>query len=137
MGNMESFPPQSKYGAPMPDNQKPPTFDPLLGFDDRKPKDPPLTTAVEMENARVPLEFRDYCVDNYIRWVKCKRDYFPTTWKCAEAQHNWNHCIYEEKMDRYREYERERRLLERKAKKEVMAARALEREAQEEASAAA
>ena len=38
MGNMESFPPKSKYGAPMPDNQMPPTFDPLLGFDDRKPK---------------------------------------------------------------------------------------------------
>merc|ERR1711962_1365578 len=100
---------QQKYGAPMPDNKKPATFDPTFGYEERKPKDPPNTTPEEMRNARVPLEFRDYCVDHYINWVQCKKNYFPTTWKCQEDFHHWNSCIYEEKMDRYREFERERR----------------------------
>jgi len=115
---------QQKYGAPMPDNQKPGTFDPTFGFEDRKPKDPPTTTPTEMRNARVPLQFRDYCVDHYINWVQCKKNYFPTTWKCQEDYHHWNACIYEEKMDRYREFERERRLLDREAKKQKMIAKA-------------
>jgi len=111
---------QQKHGAEMPDNKKPASFDPLFGFEDRKAKESPKTTPAEMRNARVPLEYRDYCVDHYINWVKCKKDFFPTTWKCAEDYHHWNNCIYHEKMDRYREFERERRLMDREALKQKM-----------------
>merc|ERR1719369_1410599 len=72
-----------------------------------------------MINADVPHEFRDYCVDFYIAWRQCKVDNFLTTWKCDEAMNNWNVCLYRDRQDRLREYERERRLLIRKVKKEA------------------
>jgi len=123
---------QQKYGAEMPDNKSPPTFDPLFGFEDRKVKDPPRTTPTEMRNAIVPLQFRDYCVDYYINWIKCKKDYFPGAYMCSEDYHKWNDCLYEEKMDRYREFERERRLLDREAKKQKMIAARKKRAAEAE-----
>jgi len=109
--------PMSIPEADYPDNKAGPTFDP--NGDERPVKVKPKATVAEMENARVPRQFRNYCVDHYIAWKKCKFDNFPTLYKCDEIYEHWNHCLMLEKHDQSREYERERRLLERKKKKEL------------------
>merc|ERR1711997_949215 len=72
-----------------------------------------------MIKAMVPLKYRDYCAPHYINYQKCARtrpmvDFFN---QCGGEKHEWEHCQYEDFILRQKEYERERRLLQRERRK--------------------
>ncbi|KAK0075991.1 hypothetical protein PV325_006054 [Microctonus aethiopoides] len=95
-----------------------PTFDPLYGFPKgRKPR-VMVATEQEMIAAQVPRERRDYCAHHYINLQRCRVDVMPWTIKCGREKHAWDLCYYEDYVLRMKEYERERRLLVRKKRKE-------------------
>ncbi|WAR23108.1 NDUB7-like protein [Mya arenaria] len=80
---------------------KGPTFDPMLGFPNgRKERVAPLTHEV-MVDANIPLKYRDYCSDKYLDWLQCMR----------EESFGRNTVI------RWKEYEREKRLRERRKRR--------------------
>ncbi|XP_071487641.1 NADH dehydrogenase [ubiquinone] 1 beta subcomplex subunit 7-like [Diadema antillarum] len=111
-----------------PDLENIPTFDPLYGYPDGRPEREMVATQEEMNQARVPLDKRDYCAHLYIALMKCKNENFPNALKCNHVKHAYNHCEYEDFVLRMKEYERERRLLERAKRKRLIA----EREAMED-----
>jgi len=99
--------------------------DPHYGFDDRKRKERVMiATPEELESAKVPLEHRDYCAHKFIAFAKCRKDKFPLVYRCAHERHDWEVCQVDDYTIRMKEYERERRLLERKQRKEQAALKA-------------
>merc|ERR1711970_1698388 len=75
----------------------------------------------KMIKAMVPLKYRDYCAHHYINYQKCARtrpmiDFFN---QCGGEKHEWEHCQYEDFIMRQKEYERERRLLQREKAQEA------------------
>ncbi|XP_011307829.1 NADH dehydrogenase [ubiquinone] 1 beta subcomplex subunit 7 [Fopius arisanus] len=106
--------------TPMGDD--PPSFDAMLGFKNgRKPR-VMVATQQEMRAARIEDEFRDYCAHHYLQLEVCRRENFPWVMKCGAEKHKWDVCAYEDYVLRMKEYERERRLLERQCKKKQAAA---------------
>ncbi|KAF7639801.1 hypothetical protein Mgra_00000721 [Meloidogyne graminicola] len=105
-----------------PRNDRPSTFDPLYGFPKgRKPREMKITWE-EMEKAALPVGLRDYCAHLAIPYMKCQNDHRPfAAHHCNGVYHNWAHCEHEDHMIRIKEYERERRLLKRKLRKERLA----------------
>jgi len=101
--------------------------DPNYGFDEqgkqRKERVPPMTQA-ELSSANVEHKFRDHCAHKFVALQKCNKDHVPWPWPCRHARHEYEECQYEEYLIRMKEYERERRLLHRKQRKEKAAARA-------------
>jgi len=79
-----------------------------------------IATEEEMIHAMVPLKYRDYCAHYYINYMKCKRDNgkFNLLQPCDHERHEWEECQYEDFLMRMKEYERERRLLQREKKQE-------------------
>merc|ERR1719187_621885 len=61
-----------------------------------------------MVQAQVPMEYRDYCAHHYINYAKCQR-----------TQKAWQHCEFDDFIMRMKEYERERRLLQREKAQEA------------------
>lgn len=105
------------YPDVTPDYSKPPTFDPLYGFENgRKPRKA-LITAEEMEVAQIKPDQRDYCAHHLIDFYKCRREKFPWVHGCKHDLHVWNECQFEDYVLRMKEYERERRLKERAKRK--------------------
>ncbi|XP_017074484.1 NADH dehydrogenase [ubiquinone] 1 beta subcomplex subunit 7 [Drosophila eugracilis] len=88
------------------------TFDPMLGFETRKER-VMIATQEEMESAKLPLDARDYCAHLAIAYQACRTDTFPFVYKCAHQKHEYLTCEYEDYVLRMKEFERERRLLER------------------------
>uniref|UniRef100_K4FY48 NADH dehydrogenase [ubiquinone] 1 beta subcomplex subunit 7 n=1 Tax=Callorhinchus milii TaxID=7868 RepID=K4FY48_CALMI len=104
-----------------PDPNNLPTFDPHLGFPERKER-VMVASQQEMDDARIPLEQRDYCAHHLIMLLKCKRDNWPNFLACSHENHEWDSCQHQDYVMRMKEYERERRLLMRKKKLEGMEA---------------
>lgn len=96
----------------MPGPDVVPSFDPLMGFGDRKER-VMIATQEEMESAKIPLEHRDYCAHKLIAYQGCRSETFPFLYKCAHERHEYLTCEYEDYVLRMKEFERERRLLER------------------------
>ncbi|XP_032801848.1 NADH dehydrogenase [ubiquinone] 1 beta subcomplex subunit 7 [Petromyzon marinus] len=96
-----------------PDPQSKPSFDPNIGFGERQER-VMVATAEQMRDAQVPVDLRDYCAHHMIMWLKCKRDNFPDIFACGHQKHAWEKCQHDDYVMRMKEYERERRLLERK-----------------------
>ncbi|KAI1884325.1 hypothetical protein AGOR_G00225260 [Albula goreensis] len=96
-----------------PDPKKPPTFDPMLGFDERKEREM-VATQDQMELARLPVVQRDYCAHHLLKLMKCKRDNWPNFLACKHERHDWDYCQHHDYIMRMKEFERERRLLMRK-----------------------
>merc|ERR1719445_2143675 len=82
-----------------------------------------------MVKAKLPLKHRDYCAHYYISYLKCKRDAgrFMSLGACGHEKHEWEHCQYEDFVMRMKEYERERRLLQREKSQEYKKALVAER----------
>ncbi|XP_011867524.1 PREDICTED: NADH dehydrogenase [ubiquinone] 1 beta subcomplex subunit 7 [Vollenhovia emeryi] len=96
---------------PVPDGK--PTFDPMFGFPNgRKPRVIPYSEE-DMMAFKIPLDRRDYCAHKYMDLHECKRRHYPFMIKCAHERHEYNRCHVEDYTMRLKEYERERRLLER------------------------
>ncbi|WAR23142.1 NDUB7-like protein [Mya arenaria] len=100
---------------------KGPTFDPMLGFPNgRKERVAPLTHEV-MVDANIPLKYRDYCSDKYLDWLQCMREesfgrkLFGGV--CHPAKHSVEECVYKDTVIRWKEYEREKRLRERRKRR--------------------
>merc|ERR1712136_320224 len=86
-----------------------------------------------MVQAKLPLKYRDYCAHYYITYRKCKRDegLFDN---CDHGRHDWEQCQYENFVLRMKEYERERRLLQREKQLEEKKCKREERRRQQELS---
>ncbi|XP_008564258.1 PREDICTED: NADH dehydrogenase [ubiquinone] 1 beta subcomplex subunit 7 [Galeopterus variegatus] len=100
-----------------PDPLRMPTFPPDYGFPERKPREM-VATQQQMDDAQLRLQQRDYCAHYLIRLLKCKRDSFPNFLGCKHEQHDWDYCEHLDYVMRMKEYERERRLLQRKKRRE-------------------
>ena len=89
--------------------------------------------------ARIPVNRRDYCAHHLIDLQRCKRENFPFLGKCEHFTHEWNECQNQEYLlinfnawkirliiflnfsviYRMKEFERERRLLQREHRKKA------------------
>ncbi|XP_067930129.1 NADH dehydrogenase [ubiquinone] 1 beta subcomplex subunit 7-like [Watersipora subatra] len=97
-----------------PNYAMPPTFDPLLGFENgRKPREM-VATHEEMEAANVPHRYRDYCAHLYIDILKCRKQNAPWFRACNHEKHAYDKCEYEDWVLRMKEYEREKRLIRKR-----------------------
>ncbi|XP_032025848.1 NADH dehydrogenase [ubiquinone] 1 beta subcomplex subunit 7 [Hylobates moloch] len=104
-----------------PDPLQMPTFPPDYGFPERKEREM-VATQQEMMDAQLRLQLRDYCAHYLIRLLKCKRDSFPNILACKQERHDWDYCEHRDYVMRMKEFERERRLLQRKKRREKKAA---------------
>nr|XP_023500969.1 NADH dehydrogenase [ubiquinone] 1 beta subcomplex subunit 7 isoform X1 [Equus caballus] len=77
-----------------------------------------VATQQQMNDAQLVLQQRDYCAHHLIRLLKCKRDSFPNFLACKHERHAWDHCEHLDYVMRMKEFERERRLLQRKKRRE-------------------
>merc|ERR1711931_476905 len=83
-----------------------------------------------MVKAKVPLKHRDYCAHYYINFLKCNRDRGALDFSaCNHEKHEWEHCQYDDFVMRMKEYERERRLLQREKNQEIKKALIAQRRA--------
>lgn len=97
-----------------PDFTKPPTFDSTVGFKYDRVERNVIATRAVLDRAGVPLERRDYCVDFFLKLLRCRDQHFPrTVSSCHEQKHDYEQCEYEDYVLRMKEYEREKRLKER------------------------
>jgi len=112
-----------------PNIDEPATFPPNYGFPGERTERKMIATEDEMVKAKLPLKHRDYCAHYYISYLKCKRDAgrFMSLGACGHEKHEWEHCQYEDFVMRMKEYERERRLLQREKSQEYKKALVAER----------
>ncbi|CAH6812216.1 NADH dehydrogenase [ubiquinone] 1 beta subcomplex subunit 7 [Phodopus roborovskii] len=105
-----------------PDPLQMPSFAPNYGFPERKER-VMVATQQEMNDAQLVLQQRDYCAHYLIRLLKCRRDSFPNFLACKHERHDWDYCEHLDYVKRMKEFERERRLLQRKKRREEKAKR--------------
>ncbi|KAL7292500.1 NADH dehydrogenase [ubiquinone] 1 beta subcomplex subunit 7 [Trichogramma pretiosum] len=98
---------QPKYDAP-------PSFDPHLGFQGKREERVMIATEQELRAAKIPKEDWDYCAHHRLDLARCRADVFPFVWKCRDEAATVSHCLKDDWIIRMKEYERERRLLQRK-----------------------
>ncbi|KAK7487512.1 hypothetical protein BaRGS_00021214 [Batillaria attramentaria] len=104
-----------------PDFTKPPTFDPHVGFPNGRKERTIQATREELDAAGVPLDRRDYCVDYFLKLLRCRDQNFPrTVSSCHHEKHDYEVCQYEDYVLRMKEYEREKRLKEREKRIQEM-----------------
>ncbi|CAH1773501.1 unnamed protein product [Owenia fusiformis] len=115
----------STYTNPdsMPRYQEPPTFDPLLGFPEGRKERVMQVTEEEMLAMNISKNQRDYCVHKLMEYKKCRNEKFPYVASCAHERHDWDLCVYDDFVLRMKEYEREKRLIQRQARKQAKANR--------------
>ncbi|KAK5979239.1 NADH dehydrogenase ubiquinone 1 beta subcomplex subunit 7 [Trichostrongylus colubriformis] len=106
-----------------PRTDRPPTFDPQFGFEKPRKVREMKATWEEMEQFKLTAGQRDYCAHHLIELMKCQRANAPFAGHmCDDKRNAWDKCEYEDYLMRIKEFERERRLLMRKQRKEAMAA---------------
>ncbi|KAL3072073.1 hypothetical protein niasHT_009305 [Heterodera trifolii] len=98
---------------------RPPTFDPLYGFPKgRKPREMQASWE-QLEKMKIPISERDYCAHKMVALRKCVWDRAPfASHYCHGRRHDLGLCLYDDQLMRMKEFEREKRLLMRKARKE-------------------
>ena len=103
--------------TPSPFNDS--TFDPNYGFSNGRKERVMHATVEEMEDAGLTAEERDYCAHKLIDFMKCRKQKFPYAAACKHQKHEWEQCEYEDYVLRMKEFEREKRLLERRKRKAI------------------
>jgi len=88
-------------------------FNPLFGFENGRKQREMIASEEEMISAKLPHENRDYCAHLALKLMQCRKEVWPWAWKCAPEKHEYMSCEYEDWILRMKEYERERRLMER------------------------
>lgn len=106
-----------------PNLESMPSFDPMYGFPDGRKERVMIATQQEMNDARLPLDRRDYCAHFLIDYYKCRQTAFPSMWHCNAKKHDYDNCEYQDYIMRMKEYEREKRLLQRAKRKRIKAER--------------
>ncbi|XP_064355323.1 NADH dehydrogenase [ubiquinone] 1 beta subcomplex subunit 7 [Dromaius novaehollandiae] len=100
-------------GEEEPDPLRMPSFPPTLGLPQRRPREM-VASAEQLAAARVPLEQRDFCGHRLLELLRCQRDAFPRVPRCHPQRHAWQACQHHDYVMRMKEFERERRLLQRR-----------------------
>uniref|UniRef100_A0AC35U4M0 NADH dehydrogenase [ubiquinone] 1 beta subcomplex subunit 7 n=1 Tax=Rhabditophanes sp. KR3021 TaxID=114890 RepID=A0AC35U4M0_9BILA len=101
---------------------RPPTFDPLYGFEHGRKERQMIATTEEMDQWNLTTGQRDYCAHLLIPFMKCQKQNMPFAGHaCDGERHQWDRCEYDDYLMRIKEFEREKRLLQRKARKEALA----------------
>uniref|UniRef100_A0A0A1CN16 NADH dehydrogenase [ubiquinone] 1 beta subcomplex subunit 7 n=1 Tax=Ceratosolen solmsi TaxID=142686 RepID=A0A0A1CN16_9HYME len=95
---------------PIPDG--PITFNPFLGIGERKERVANINEA-HLRACKIPKAKWDFCADKLLELERCKMDHFPFMWKCKSESHAASMCYFDDYVLRMKEYERERRLMER------------------------
>ena len=49
-------------------------------------------TSEEMDRTHISREERDYCAHLWMDVMKCRRDWFPEMYRCADLLHTYQHC---------------------------------------------
>lgn len=75
-----------------------------------------IATEEEMNSAKVPAQYRDYCAHKYIAYHACLKNNRPFYWRCRHERHDYGECEFEDSVLRMKEWERERRMKEREKK---------------------
>ncbi|XP_046387515.1 NADH dehydrogenase [ubiquinone] 1 beta subcomplex subunit 7 [Ischnura elegans] len=117
MGNTWALYVSNPDGTPSPDKES--AFDPLYGYPNGRKERVMIATEEEMDSAKLALEDRDYCAHLLIKYQACRADYMPFAYKCAHQKHEYLNCEYDDYIIRMKEYERERRLMQRKLRIEA------------------
>ncbi|XP_071453457.1 NADH dehydrogenase [ubiquinone] 1 beta subcomplex subunit 7 [Hetaerina americana] len=117
MGNAWALYVSDPEGTPTPLKES--AFDPLYGFPNGRKERVMIATEEEMDSAKLPLDSRDYCAHLLLKYQSCRADVWPFAYKCAHEKHEYLTCEYEDYVIRMKEYERERRLLQRKKRIEA------------------
>ncbi|KAI4472802.1 hypothetical protein M0802_016497 [Mischocyttarus mexicanus] len=121
MGLMWSTYVANPNSMPVPDGT--PRFDSFYGFENGRKKRVGTVTEKEMIAAKLPKRYRDYCAHKLLEYEDCKKYHYPLLQsRCGHQLHDWQQCQFEDYVLRMKEYERERRLLERQKRKEQAAA---------------
>ncbi|CAJ0572258.1 unnamed protein product, partial [Mesorhabditis spiculigera] len=125
-----------KFLAPNPSQRtipglseaKAPTYTRMGVYRKKSEASPPKTVSSErvmkatwedMEQFRLKPGQRDYCAHHLIDLMKCQTKNAPFAGHACDDQRGaWDKCEYEDHLMRIKEYERERRLLHRKQRKE-------------------
>lgn len=103
-----------------PNIDEPATYPPHYGFPSERKERKMIATEEEMVKAMLPLKYRDYCAHHYINYKKCQRGQGTFDLSgCDGEKHEWEHCQYDDFILRMKEYERERRLLQREKAQEA------------------
>jgi len=76
-----------------------------------------IATEEEMEAAVLTADQRDYCAHTLIDLFKCRQEKFPWVVACKPLKHHYEECQYHDWVLRMKEFEREKRLLERRKRK--------------------
>lgn len=51
-----------------------------------------LQKQIDKEN--VPREYRNECVEYYMKLMRCRRSTWFNPWKCDHEEHEFNNCRY-------------------------------------------
>ncbi|XP_074642869.1 NADH dehydrogenase [ubiquinone] 1 beta subcomplex subunit 7-like [Tubulanus polymorphus] len=100
-----------------PNYKEEPTFDAMYGFPNGRKERVCIASYEEMQAANLPLDKRDYCAHLYIDFMRCKKENMPWNIKCKHELHEWETCQHNDFIMRMKEFEREKRLLERAKRK--------------------
>ncbi len=73
--------------------------DPRLGNKEMK------ASVEQMNAARIPVEFRDYCAHLLLPLNKCRRRHYYMPWHCEHERHSYEVCQYEDYAERAKEME--------------------------------
>ncbi|XP_044743441.1 NADH dehydrogenase [ubiquinone] 1 beta subcomplex subunit 7 [Chrysoperla carnea] len=90
-------------------------FPPDLGFTQARKPRVMIATKEQLESAKIALEDRDYCAHLLLEYRGCRTRVWPFAYKCHHEKHNYLNCEYDDYVLRMKEFERERRLLQRQA----------------------
>lgn len=55
-----------------------------------------VATQEEMNEARLPIEYRDYCAHILIPFNQCRRETSYMPWKCQDLRHLYEKCQFYE-----------------------------------------
>ncbi|KAI8468379.1 MAG: NADH:ubiquinone oxidoreductase B18 subunit [Monoraphidium minutum] len=63
---------------------------------DRFPPPPMKATKEELDAARVPYSWRDYCAHLLIPLNQCRENHYYMPWACGHERHVYEKCQYKE-----------------------------------------
>ncbi|XP_059046329.1 NADH dehydrogenase [ubiquinone] 1 beta subcomplex subunit 7-like [Achroia grisella] len=91
-----------------------PTFDPNVGFGYKRMERKMVACEEDLISARIPPKFRDYCAHLLLDYHVCRYKKMPLIYRCAHEKHAYISCEHQDYVLRMKEFEREKRLRERK-----------------------
>ncbi|BET00119.1 unnamed protein product [Nesidiocoris tenuis] len=113
MGNLQAGIDYKLHPDVVPHPNQKSKWDPNYGFESPRKEKVMIATEEEMHSAKIALEDRDFCAHHLIDYKKCYHDKFPFVNRCHHEKHVYLNCRYAEFVDTIKDYERERRLMER------------------------